>query len=527
MTGATGFVGICLLEKLLRSVDVGSVHLLVRPRGCGPDASPEVRRAKAEERLVETFKNSRFDDLRKAGRMEELKAKCHAVAGDLISPGLAVGKDAKQRLVEEFSGGKGICFHVAADVAFNRPLNEAIGINVHGAVQVVELCEALNVAAFVHCSTLYVNSREPVDARVFEKTYPLSYDAVKVYEEWRSTKGNLSEAKCKQLMSSERTDCWTNTYCMTKSMAERVVTARCQKFKAPGGSTKRLPLCLNRLGIVTPALKEGRGWYHGAGSFLQLFVAGGKRIVTILPGHGKYWPDLAPVDTCTNTMLAAAAKLLTPNPYSAAPLNSYPHIYHNGSGDEHPELTILKEVDHWVKYNAKRLIDGNPIEGVSQNVTFTFIENESLFWLCFFLRYDLPYLFLYPIGFLIPAVATTAKLLDKCRNGLRKFLNTYSKFLMSKWIHDMTNTRALYESLSESSRAEFDFDLSATRVDIMSYMLDCAVIIWNKGLKRDKERGRISAAKMGMLMELLFFVTQAIYALIVVGAVALIYFYVR
>lgn len=49
ITGGTGFLGICLIEKLLRSIpDLKTVYLLVRPK----------KGKKVEERLEDIKKNS-------------------------------------------------------------------------------------------------------------------------------------------------------------------------------------------------------------------------------------------------------------------------------------------------------------------------------------------------------------------------------------------------------------------------------------------------------------------------------------
>jgi len=47
ITGGTGFVGIGLVEKLLRSCDVGTIYLLMRPK----------KGKQIEERLQELTKN--------------------------------------------------------------------------------------------------------------------------------------------------------------------------------------------------------------------------------------------------------------------------------------------------------------------------------------------------------------------------------------------------------------------------------------------------------------------------------------
>ena len=63
ITGGTGFVGLCLIEKLLRSVPtVGSIYLLMRPKK-GKDI---------EERLEELKSNQVFETLLEEKTPEEV-----------------------------------------------------------------------------------------------------------------------------------------------------------------------------------------------------------------------------------------------------------------------------------------------------------------------------------------------------------------------------------------------------------------------------------------------------------------------
>lgn len=61
ITGGTGFLGLCLIEKLLRTVpDIGSIYILVRPK----------RGKEIEARLEELKKNSVFDKLNESGTLD-------------------------------------------------------------------------------------------------------------------------------------------------------------------------------------------------------------------------------------------------------------------------------------------------------------------------------------------------------------------------------------------------------------------------------------------------------------------------
>lgn len=64
ITGGTGFVGVCLLEKILRCCpDVGEVYLLMRPK----------KGKEIQERLEEVRSNSVFDKMKEVLDEDELK----------------------------------------------------------------------------------------------------------------------------------------------------------------------------------------------------------------------------------------------------------------------------------------------------------------------------------------------------------------------------------------------------------------------------------------------------------------------
>lgn len=66
ITGASGFLGVSLLEKLIRTIpDIGNIYILLRPK----------RGKKIEERLEEIKKNSVFEKLYETKSAEEVSAR--------------------------------------------------------------------------------------------------------------------------------------------------------------------------------------------------------------------------------------------------------------------------------------------------------------------------------------------------------------------------------------------------------------------------------------------------------------------
>ncbi len=124
ITGATGFLGTALTERLLRAVPDCEVALLVRPGRRG--AADRVRR--------EILRNNCFDRLRRqlgAGFDAEMDRRVLVMAGDVGVDGL--GLDAAG---EALLASCPTVIHSAAAVSFDSPLDAAVEINLLGPVRV-------------------------------------------------------------------------------------------------------------------------------------------------------------------------------------------------------------------------------------------------------------------------------------------------------------------------------------------------------------------------------------------------------
>lgn len=138
LTGATGFVGMETLARLLERPD-REVIALVR----APDAEG------ARERL--------YGVLERLG-LEEECGRVHAVAGDVTVPGLGLSRPQRHALATRIDS----VIHCAASVSFSLPLDESRAINVEGTRRVVELARrAPGLERFVHVSTAYVAGTHP------------------------------------------------------------------------------------------------------------------------------------------------------------------------------------------------------------------------------------------------------------------------------------------------------------------------------------------------------------------------------
>ena len=155
ITGATGFLGTALVERIVRCIPEAEVTLLIRPG----------RRADAAARLArEVIKNDCFDRLRRelgAGFDAEVARRVRAVAGDVGQEGLGLDDEGREALA-----GAEVVIHSAATVSFDAPLTQAIEINLLGPSRVAAaMAEVGSDAHLIAVSTAYVASTHQGEAK--------------------------------------------------------------------------------------------------------------------------------------------------------------------------------------------------------------------------------------------------------------------------------------------------------------------------------------------------------------------------
>lgn len=126
LTGATGFVGMEVLARLLERTD-RQVLCLVRAQD----------EASAEQRLDDVLAKLYSDASRYRSRVR-------GFPGDLTG-----GVQAPDEQID-------VVCHCAASISFDLPLEEARAINVEGTRAMLELAQAVGARRFVHVSTAYV-----------------------------------------------------------------------------------------------------------------------------------------------------------------------------------------------------------------------------------------------------------------------------------------------------------------------------------------------------------------------------------
>ena len=354
LTGATGFLGQALLERLLRSYPGTRVSLLVRGKGSasGPD------------RLAGLLRKQVFRSLRKdlgAAAFEAAVAtRVRVIDAELGATGVALPADLDAVI------------HAASTVSFDPPIDDAFRTNVQG---VVDLYQAVRAGGgsphVVHVSTAYVaGARKGVvpelsldhdadwrtelaaamDARAEVERDSRRPEALRrALERARREHGKsgpssvarAAEAARREWVTDRLVDYgrlraqsvgWPDVYTFTKALGERV---------AEETLGRALPLSVVRPAIVESALRHPYpGWLDGFKMADPLILAFGRAILPEFPGLPDGVLDVIPVDIVVNATLAVAA---------APPPVAEPAYYHVGSGARNP-LTFRDMYDNVREY---------------------------------------------------------------------------------------------------------------------------------------------------------------------------------
>jgi fatty acyl-CoA reductase len=353
VTGATGFLGTALTERLLRSVPGCEVALLIRPG----------RRGAADRARREVLRNNCFDRLRAdlGDRFEPMIAdRLHVMAGDVGIDGLGLDPAG-----EELMASCQTVIHSAATVSFDSPLDSAVEINLLGpsrvAATLLRLNEGGDLPHMIAVSTAYVAgsrrgvapeaplpdtpwstevdwrpeveaarraradadaaSREPKMLARFGRrarrelgaagTPLLSARAEKYRQEWVGDHMvEIGKARAKGLG-------WPDAYAYTKALGERALL----------DSRADLPLSIVRPSIIESALAEPvPGWIRGFRMADPVIISYAKGLLREFPGVPEGIIDVIPVDLVVSSIIAVAAR---------GPLEE-PDVFHSASGARNP-----------------------------------------------------------------------------------------------------------------------------------------------------------------------------------------------
>jgi alcohol-forming fatty acyl-CoA reductase len=400
VTGATGFLGTAVVERLLRSVPDCEVAVLVRP----------TRRLSAAERTArEIVRNDCFDRLRAEWGDDfgdRVQRRLVAVSGDISRDGLDLDNEGKEALAS-----CDIVIHSAATVSFDAPLDTAVEVNLLGPSRVAAPMGLVTAARreahpgrppthLVTVSTAYVagthqgeatetlfteamlsgararthttvttdvdiaaeidsarrlrqdleaESRRPGPLGRFTKaarselgaagTHVLAERSEKLRDDWvRKQLVDAGRARAQALG-------WPDAYAFTKALGERALVA----------SHGHIPITVVRPSIIESALAEPRpGWIRGFRMAEPIIISYARGLLKEFPGVPEGVVDVIPVDLVVAALVAVAAA--GPHPEGAS-------VYQVASSVRNPLRygQLVDLVQSWFTEHPLYDSDGQPI----------------------------------------------------------------------------------------------------------------------------------------------------------------------
>lgn len=405
ITGASGFLGKVLVEKLLRSCSgVEKIFILIRGK-----------KGKSADERLEDFKTSKaFDNVRQMS--PQPLDKLVAIEGDLtLVPLAGISVENIRTLKEDVN----FVFHCAANVRFLDPVEQAIRINLIGSRTILDLAETFGkLEAFVHVSTAYSNYGEKV---ILEKVYEPVCDymtAIKAVE--------LGDSVQIAAMENLAMKAFANTYNFSKHLTEALV----------GDKAKKMPICLIRPSIIVSSYREPfPGWVDSINGVTGLFALYTTGLVRAAHFDGRTKYDPIPCDATVNSMIVAAAGVVASKDKSIK-------VYNCTTGNI---FSLTFEGTREFMYNIFEKYP--PLKAVwYPYVTFTRIK--LLYFIYFFLFQLIPSAFIDLLLFLCREKPFAVKL----QKRVFKELQVHASYLKKDWQWKNDNFLKLNHTITDEDR---------------------------------------------------------------------------
>ncbi|KAF5291768.1 hypothetical protein FQA39_LY14256 [Lamprigera yunnana] len=411
VTGATGFLGKLIVEKLLRTCNVRKLYITKRPIK---------NKRRHFEDVEQYFDNTIFDRL-KEEKNAALK-KVAAVVCDLAMPRLGMSEADLESLKEEVN----VVIHAAADVRFNASLKVIACTNIRGTQRILSLCAKLkHLTSLVYVSTAYSNCVKPdVGDELFYDPPLKAHELLTIVEAFDD---ETLEAITPSILGA-----WPNTYSFSKSIAEDCI-------KSYSGL---LPVAIIRPSIVvTTASSPIPGWIDGFTNLVGFFIG----VIIGLFRTQLFFPenitDIVPADYVVNCLLAAATKI---------PQDGHIPVYNCVSSLRNP--ITWKECDNYGTHHAQKV----PTPKTVWHKFLIESRNKYSFYILHFLLHMVP---AYVADFFMWCLGKKQKCVKEYKK-MGEFLILTSYFATKQWIFDDANTQILWNNLNETDQALYPFDVA-------------------------------------------------------------------
>ncbi|CAG9794360.1 unnamed protein product [Diatraea saccharalis] len=411
ITGATGFVGQVLVERLLYTCpDIERLFLLLREKkNCGP-----------MQRLRLLKDSPVFDNVRQKNpsQLEKLTV----VSGDITKPQLGLQQESID-LLQNVS----VVFHSAATIKFEEPFATAVEQNIKPVTKIMELCDNLpNMEAFVYVSTAYSNAElTVVEERVYSPPVPLKNHLALVDNATPEQLSNITQ----ECIAPK-----PNTYTYSKAMAEVVVQEH---------TGRTYSAAIFRPTIVVSAMRHPHaGWVQGLNGPSGVVASAGKGLLHVLHARGSARADMLPVDIAVDTLIAVAWETAT---------DRIPEVrVYNCSSSENP--TTWSQFEDGIRRNMRE----HPFDNAFWWPCGSSIENWFVYKILEFLLHTMP---LYIAEYVMLLLGTKSRInmitLNSRLQGMNSVLAFFSK---REWKFDTRNVQMLRRRLTPQDAAIYNLD---------------------------------------------------------------------
>ncbi|CAH0385679.1 unnamed protein product [Bemisia tabaci] len=439
ITGGTGFIGMVLVEKLLRSCPgINKLFLIMRSK----------KGKSAEDRMRAMLSNPLFSRVVKQD--VNIFQKIRIVHGDLENEHLGLSEVDAGILKREVD----VIVNVAATVRFDESLRKAYAVNVGSLKALVALAESMpHLKAFVHVSTAFIPVHRSSRV-ILEEFYPSAYTETEMKALLDST-DDYSLACLNNLILGKT----ANTYILTKTMAEEFLRHKINS----------LPIAIYRPSMVINTYEEPvTGWSCTLQNVGAIMTGVGLGVLRVLHFGAEKRVDAIPVDKCVSALVTLPWHIFNSrkNNRQIAPI--YNHV-----SDRNPITWGALSVMALKIHREEKVSSGHQI----WTVDVTFEPNRYLYEIKFFFYHVLP----------LPLLILAEKLQGKPP----RILNIYTRiasmlgqvrpFVEKNWNFNDNNLVSLWSAMSDLDRDLFHFDIC--NIEWMRYLRNVSKGINNYILK--------------------------------------------
>ncbi|EEZ97452.1 fatty acyl-CoA reductase wat [Tribolium castaneum] len=405
LTGATGFLGKLVLEKLLRTCsELKKIYVLLRPK----------KGQSQHERLEALLNQPCFEEMKVL--TPNFRQKIAILHGDCGAPFLGLSLQ-DRTLLEEVT----CVIHSAAVVKFNVKLKNAIFTNVRAVRDLIILARNMpKLKSFVYVSTAFSHC---VRHEIGEEFYDVGINPEDVISMVQGLDDVILETLTPHILGK-----WPNCYVYSKALAE-------QLFK-----NESLPFSIVRPAIVGSAYQEPiPGWIDNFQGIVGISVGVSMGVLRSLQIDPKLRANVVPVDFVVNTVLASGWYCQ----------KSEKLIYNFAGSDLNPitwDVVVNKLSQYAFKY---------PMSNAIWYPNFSVTPSTAVHKIRVLFSHTLYAYFVDAILYLLGRKRIAVKKYKK----IAELTDCLSYFTLGSWKFSDENVRKLWMEMTANDRWNFNFDM--------------------------------------------------------------------